>query len=51
MNINWTFVLSGTTATVALLVAVADFLQGGIMWPCLGVVIGLQVLGLVGVWR
>lgn len=45
-GINWTFILSGTIATVNLLVAAADFLQGGVMWPCLLPVIWVQVLAL-----
>lgn len=48
MNINWTFVLGGTVAGVVFLVAVAEFLQGGSMWPLLLLAMGILVLaGLV----
>lgn len=50
-NIHWTFVLGGTIIGVNSLVAVADFLQGGVMWPLLIVVVGGQMLAVLGALR
>lgn len=46
MNIDWTFVIGTALLIVLSVVAVADFLQGGPMWPCLVVSIGIQAAAL-----
>lgn len=51
MNINWTSVMGSVIAIVNALVALADFLQGGVAWPCLLIVIGLQAFAVARVRR
>jgi hypothetical protein len=46
-NIYWNFVIGTVLLIVNSIVGVADFLQGGIVWPLLFVACGLQVLVLV----
>jgi hypothetical protein len=45
MKIDWWISIIQLALLIVLsIVALADFLQGGIAWPCLFVVIGLQVV-------
>lgn len=43
-NIYWNFVIGIVLLIVNAIVGLADFLQGGIVWPCLVMACGLQAL-------
>lgn len=51
MDIQWTFVLGGAVILVNSIVALVDFLQGGLMWPLLILVVGAQVMAVLGVLK
>jgi hypothetical protein len=47
----WLSIIQPALLIVLSIVALADFLQGGIVWPCLFIVIVLQVAAAPGVLR
>lgn len=51
MKINWIFVLGGAVIVVNSIVALADFLQGGLMWTLLLLTVGAQTLAVLGVLK
>lgn len=50
-GIYWNFILGSTCLVVNSIVALADFLQGGGVWPCLLLGIGLQAVAVTGALR
>lgn len=47
MKTDWNFVIGTTLLIVYTSATLADFLQGGISWPCLLLAIGVQAFPLV----
>lgn len=45
-RINWVFTVAGALLALDCIVGLADWLQGGVMWPLLAVAGGLQAVGL-----